>query len=75
MDINQEVAKFEKQKDRLDDKKSKLVEGFTKKIRLYIQSKVSDNERIESTREALAEQETLNDQAIDEANKLLQEVK
>lgn len=75
MDINKEVAKFDKEKLKLDEKRVKLVESFAAKIHGFIYGKVMDNERIEKTREALAEQEALNDQAIDQAYNVLKETK
>ncbi len=68
MDIQKEVDKFEA-------KKSKLVKDFTTRIANYINSKVDDNLKIRDTKEALSRQEAANLDTIEEASKALKEIK
>ncbi len=68
MDIQKEVDKFEA-------KKSKLVQDFTTRIANFINSKVDDNLKIRDTKEALSRQEAANLDTIEEASKALKGIK
>lgn len=64
MDIQKEVNKFEA-------KKSKLVQDFTVRIGNFINSKMDDNVRIRDTMKTLEKQEGANLDQIEEAGEAL----